>query len=151
MSFFDYPSGADPAAAPDGFLTHASDEDWDLLRAHAEALHVAPGQTVVHEGVAERALYIVVEGALEAIVPGRRGRAVRVSTMAAGTVLGEVGFLDGLPRSAAVRAVTDARLLRLTYESFESLSAKEPALGRQILLDIGRVLAGRLRVVEALD
>lgn len=152
MSFFDYPNAAETAAsASAGFLAHASDDEWELLRAHAELLHVAPGHLVIQEGVADRALYIILEGTLEAIVPhGRRGRSRRVSTMGAGTVLGEVGFFDGLPRTAAVQAATDSRLLRLTYDAFQTLAAKEPALGRQILLDIGRALAGRLRAVEAL-
>lgn len=153
MSFFDYPDGSgDERPADKAFLADASDEDWDAIRAHAELLHVAPGHAVIAEGIADRSLYIVVEGQLEATVPhGRRGRQRRVSTIEPGTVLGEVGFFDGQPRSASVLAVTDAKLLRLAYDDFEALSAKEPALGRRILLDMGRALALRLRDVEALQ
>jgi CRP-like cAMP-binding protein len=154
VSFFNYPGGdttadGDGGAAP--FLADASDDDWDLIRAHAEVRHYRAGETVMAEGDADRALFVIVSGTLEAVVrEGRRGRDRRVSAMEAGTVIGEVGFFDGRPRSAAVRAATDARLLRLTYAGFEHLAAKEPALGRAILFDIGRVLAGRLRAVEAL-
>lgn len=152
MSFFDYPDGSgDERPTERAFLADASDEDWDAIRAHAEVLHVAPGHTVIAEGVADRSLYIVVEGQLEATVPhGRRGKQRRVSAIEPGTVLGEVGFFDGQARSASVVAVTDSKLLRLTFDDFEALAAKEPALGRRILLDIGQVLAGRLRTVEAL-
>ena len=152
VSFFDYPDeSAEQAPEQSAFLADASDDDWAAIRAHAEVLHVQPGHSVIAEGVADRALYIVVEGTLEATVPhGRRGKQRRVSTIEPGTVIGEVGFFDNQPRSASVNAVTDAKLLRLTYDDFEVLAAKEPALGRRILFDIGQVLAGRLRAVEAL-
>lgn len=152
MTFFDYPDGsAGSAAEQPAFLVDASDDDWAAIRAHAEVRHFTPGQVVMAADDVERALYIVVEGTLEAaIAEGRRGRSRRVAAIEAGTVMGEVGFFDGRPRSATVRAVTDVRALRLDYDAFEALAAKEPALGRRILLDIGRVLALRLRDVERL-
>ena len=36
-------------------------------------------------------------------------------------------------------------MLRLSYEGFEALAARNPALGREILLDVGRILSARLR------
>ncbi len=61
-----------------------------------------------------------------------------------------MAFIDGGPRSARVRALTDAQLLRLSFEAFEVLAAKDGALGRSILLDLARVLAYRLRRTETL-
>lgn len=153
MSFFDYPDGSsgDASASP-AFLAEASDDEWASIRAHTELVHLCPGETLMGEGDTDRALYIVVDGTLEALIAqGRRGHERRISTMEAGTVLGEVGFFDGGPRSAVVRAVSDARLLRLGHDAFQFLAAKEPALGRAILFDLGRALAIRLRTVEALS
>ena len=152
MSFFDYPSASgDRAPDPTAFLADAGDDDWDTIRAHAELRRVAAGDTVIDHGAVDRSLYIVVDGTLEAtVVEGRRGRSRRVSKIEAGTMIGEIAFFDGRPRSAAVRAVTDATLLRLSFDAFKALAAKQPALGQAILLDIGRVLASRLRDVESL-
>jgi CRP-like cAMP-binding protein len=66
-----------------------------------------------------------------------------------GSVLGEIAFFDGKPRSASVRALTDTELLRLSADAFEVLSTRHPDVGRKILLDLGRVLALRLRHTEA--
>jgi CRP-like cAMP-binding protein len=154
VSFFDYPGGdAGADGGPAGsFLADASDADWDAIREHSEVRRYRPGETVVARGDCDRALFIIVSGTLEASVShGRRGRDTRVAVMEAGTVIGEVGFFDGQPRSAAVRAVTDAHLLRLSRECFDHLAAKHPALGRAMLLCLGGVLAGRLRAVEALN
>jgi CRP-like cAMP-binding protein len=60
-------------------------------------------------------------------------------------VVGEVAFLDGAPRSAELVAETEGELRRLSLESFESLAARHPELGRAILFDLGRITATRLR------
>ncbi len=65
--------------------------------------------------------------------------------------MGELGFLDGLPRSADVVATKDGELLRLSRADFESLAAAEPALGHLILSDLGRVVAQRLRRMTERD
>ncbi len=56
-----------------------------------------------------------------------------------------MAFLDGRPRAATIRALTDGELLRLSFESYEVLAARYAELGRAILLDLGRILAARLR------
>lgn len=151
MSFFAYPDAEqqDGAEQPP-FLARATEAEWAALRGHCEHLTISAGQLVIPQGADDRALYIVVSGTLEVTAPRRlRGGERRLTLIEPGTVIGELGFFDGLPRSANVRATSEAVLLRLGYESFEALAAKEPALGRRILLDMGRVLATRLRRVEA--
>ena len=60
-------------------------------------------------------------------------------------MVGELAFFDGGPRSATLEAVTDVEGARLDAVGFERLSAEEPELARTMLLELGRVLAGRLR------
>ena len=61
------------------------------------------------------------------------------------TTLGEAAFLDGAPRAVTVEAMSEGEMLRLSFEGFEALAARNPALGRDILLDLGRILSARLR------
>jgi CRP-like cAMP-binding protein len=61
------------------------------------------------------------------------------------TTLGEGAFLDGAPRAVSVQAMSEGEMLRLSYDGFEALSARNPALGREILMDLGRILSARLR------
>jgi len=62
-----------------------------------------------------------------------------------GTVFGEMAFFDREPRSATVQATTSGTALRLTREAFERLAAWRPVLARRMLLELGRVVALRLR------
>ena len=54
------------------------------------------------------------------------------------TTFGEAAFLDGRPRAVDVEAMSDGEVMRLSFDAFEALAARNPALGRDILLDLGR-------------
>jgi CRP/FNR family transcriptional regulator, cyclic AMP receptor protein len=68
-----------------------------------------------------------------------------VKTIEAPAVVGELAFFDGAPRSATLEALTDVEGARLDTAAFERLTAAEPRLATAMVLDLGRVLAGRLR------
>jgi CRP/FNR family transcriptional regulator, cyclic AMP receptor protein len=82
-------------------------------------------------------------------VGGRRASRSPI-TIERGSLIGEVAFFAGLPRGADGRALTDADLLRLRYEDFEVFSARHPDLARELLLELGRLLALRLRQTQEL-
>jgi len=108
---------------------------------------------VINAGDSDRALYIVVDGTLQVVRSrGRRGRATEVvKTIHPGTAIVELAIFDGGPRSALVEAVTEVHLLRLSFDPFEVLAAKEPALARHMLLDLGRILADRIRMLQRFE
>ncbi|MFN2504076.1 MAG: Crp/Fnr family transcriptional regulator [Acidimicrobiales bacterium] len=135
------------------FLAGSSDEDWALIRRHSETRRFLPGDVVISAGESDRALYIVVDGTLQVVrSSGFRGRTTEVArTIHPGSVIGEMAFLDGKPRSALVQAVSEAHLMRLSFDSFEVLAAKDPALARSILLDLGRILADRIRALQRFE
>ena len=135
--FFDYPTephGAAEHGLPT-FLDGRSDEDWMMLLDHSETRVFRPGELVLVAGEQDRALYLLVDGWVRA--PSGVVHPI--------TTVGEGAFLDGAPRAVSVEAMTDGEMQRLSYEGFEALAARNPALGRDILLDVGRILAARLR------
>jgi CRP/FNR family cyclic AMP-dependent transcriptional regulator len=151
-SFFNYPESDEAARQEElTFLADCSNDQWSRLFGYTETRRVRAGDLVLRRGETERTFYIVAEGTLEVLLPAARGRKPRrMTSLGPGAVTGEVAFLDGQPRSADVRAVTDAELLGLRFEAFEVLAAREPELGRLILLDLGRILAARLRAANLL-
>jgi len=76
-------------------------------------VEVAPGTTIVTEGEPGRDFFIVAEGQLDVEVHGQH----RVPLEAPGW-FGEIALLQDVPRTATVRAVTRARLLRLSAPDF---------------------------------
>jgi CRP/FNR family cyclic AMP-dependent transcriptional regulator len=140
-AFFNYPTlgGAAPreAAADPGFLPHASMDEWDAVLAATETLRFHPGDVVLRAGQRDRAFYILLDGRLEV-----EGAGV---TMVAPSVVGVAAFLDDAPRAVTLLARTDGDVARMSWDAYEALAARDPRLGRAILVDLGRGLAARLR------
>ncbi len=154
MSFFDYPvavpGDADRAPAAEVLLPDASEADWTTILEFTRARRFSAGQIVLDAGGPGGSLYLVLEGAIEILAPpGRFGRSRPAGRLEAGSMVGEVSFFDGESRSMGVRAVTAAALAEMSHGDFESLFAAHPDLGRRLLMDLGRILAGRLRRAEA--
>jgi CRP/FNR family transcriptional regulator, cyclic AMP receptor protein len=148
-SFFPYPvpSGDE---GPDElvFMPGRTPEQWDRLLAFVERRPFRAREEVIRRGEIDRALYIVIAGELQArLHEGRAGQGTALP-VPAGSVIGEIGFFDGKARTATVTAVSDGELLRLSFDSFQRLATSEPELARAMLLDLGRILAVRLRQTD---
>ncbi len=103
-------------------------------------IECAPGDRVLKEGGSSQNLFLVLEGTLEV---RHRGRLVNV--LRPGDVLGEMAFLLALPRQSDVYAATPGvRILSLSDGTLHKLMAEEPTLAAKLLLNISRMLCGRL-------
>jgi CRP-like cAMP-binding protein len=89
-------------------------------------------------------------GVLEVLVPRADTGFDRLTTVNAGGVLGEIAFLDGGPRTAAIRAVTAGEMRRLTVRDFEVLARAIPDLAQRVVFEVARILARRLRLTDKL-
>jgi CRP/FNR family transcriptional regulator, cyclic AMP receptor protein len=147
--FFNYPTEEGGATRVEElvFLPDRPDADWRILLEHTETRRFRAGDEVIRAGDTDRALLLLTEGALAVRVPGGTDDFKMIT---APTVIGEVAFLDGGPRSVTLVAAEDGELQRLSMEAFEVLGARHPELARAVLLDLGRILAVRLRIATDL-
>lgn len=114
-----------------------------------EAVRLAGGDVLFKEGDEADYLYLVVTGRLRASI-SREGKPPRtVGEVGRGEVVGELALLTNTPRSATVRAIRDAELLRLSRAGFDSLVEKHPRtmmpLLRRIVLRDQEALRGKRR------
>jgi CRP/FNR family transcriptional regulator, cyclic AMP receptor protein len=127
------------------FMPGATASDWATVFGHAEVRRVPAGLALVQAGEQDRALYLLTEGTLGVRLPRDEGA---FKTIDAPSVLGELAFFDGRPRSATLTAVTDVEVVRLDAEALARLSADAPELAQAMLLDLARILALRLRMAS---
>jgi CRP/FNR family transcriptional regulator, cyclic AMP receptor protein len=127
------------------FMPDATAADWATVFSHAEVRRIAAGLALVQAGEEDRALYLLTEGTVGVRLPRDEGA---FKTIDAPSVLGELAFFDGRPRSATLDAVTDVEVVRLDADAFASLSAEAPELAHAMLLDLARILALRLRMAS---
>ncbi len=124
------------------------DEEVYIIGQFAEQVAVEAETDVFSEGSHDRSLYVVIDGCLQAVIHPAQGEALVVGEILPGDVFGELSFLDGLTRTATVRCVADAVLLRLSRLQFDQLQAAHPTIAAKLMGDLALVLALRLRAAD---
>ena len=104
-------------------------------------LYFKAGQEIIAEGTLSDCAYIVESGSVEVSRVDSNGKKQVLDQLHENEIFGELGLIDGLPRSATVTAMTDGTIRVLSQESFDSLAANNP----EALIPILKVLAKRLR------
>jgi len=147
--FFDYPTIAAPAkdehrpTPPDpgpGFLEEVGELEWEALLSFTQTRYLRPGEVLLAEGDTDRALYLLTDGRVELSVANEPAGQVE-----AAAPLNLIAFLDRGVCAVTVIALVESEVLRLSFEAFESLASHEPVLARELLLDVGRIVAQTLR------
>jgi MFS family permease len=111
---------------------------------HLARVKVTPGEVVVRQGDPADRFFHILDGSFEvtqAKDPGGSPRFLR--TLGPDDVFGEIGLLDGVPRTATVTATGEGALLALDGQRFLELVAAGPGLSSR-LLDVHRGAAARL-------
>jgi CRP/FNR family transcriptional regulator, cyclic AMP receptor protein len=125
----------------------------DVLRELAAGLgtvDLAPGDTIFREGEGGRELFVLLDGEMEVLKHSKRKREARVAVLGPGDWFGEMSILDVLPRSATVRAIAPAHLLRVTAHDLDALYRRDLRSYTLVVLNIAREMSRRLRVADGL-
>ena len=144
-------AGGPSARLDEGQLLRSwRDEDLKQLFRFTSTRRVTAGDAIIRGGEPDRTLYFVLHGDLEVIAHSGDGLSLgRLALVGAGSVLGEVSFFDGGPRSAGAWAVDDCEVAAMTPDQYAAFEQSSPGLARQLLFALGRILAIRLRRTTA--
>ncbi|MDT8408077.1 MAG: cyclic nucleotide-binding domain-containing protein [Wenzhouxiangellaceae bacterium] len=99
---------------------------------------LAEGEILVNEDDLDFRLFLLAEGRLE-VLSMQEGELEHVYLMQPGEFAGTRAFVDRTPRSATLRARTDAVLYSLEPEQFESLVETHPWLVYKIMRALFRI------------
>jgi len=111
-------------------------------------LHLLADTLLFEEGdaVDNDYMVLVLEGQLRVVSSsGVPGDEVVISVIDPGSLVGEMGVIDGGPRSASCTALTDVKLGVLSRTSLLELIETHPGAAARLMLGVAKGLAGRLR------
>ncbi len=103
-----------------------------------QKLHFAAHQPVVWVGDQGNDFYIVQHGQLSVSCPDETGKEVILGKLGPGHFFGEISLLDGGPRTATVRALSDVELFVLGREPFLHFLQLHPDAAIHMLTILGR-------------
>ena len=103
-----------PKSRPDSFEALASTSLFKTLPEAAlgevvdacQTLNLKRGQRLFDRGDIGKSLYVIAKGSVEISITGSDGRKITLNIMEPGSCFGEMGMLDGEPRSADASALT---------------------------------------------
>ncbi|HZT05980.1 MAG TPA: YozE family protein [Chloroflexota bacterium] len=113
------------------------------ILANAQAVRFLPGEVVFEEGDPADGVYLISTGAMDVTATDEQGRVV-LARISADDVLGEMGVLDGQPRSGTATADEHCTAYFVPRERFVEALRGSPALCTRLLA----LLAKRLRAVN---
>jgi CRP/FNR family transcriptional regulator, cyclic AMP receptor protein len=120
--------------------------------AYMTAVEAGVGQPLMREGDAQSTGHMLLllhgEASVENLVVSRMQPLV-LTILGPGSLIGEMGLIDGQPRSASCVASTDVLAASLSRESLSALMEDYPSLGAPLMLSIAQRLATRLRETNA--
>lgn len=125
-------------------------EEWSTLLSCTQPMELEAGEVLIQPRGEDRALYFVASGLLEvATIDVAGGGISALATIAPGSVVGELAFFDGAPRSAKVWAASPTRLLRFTLHDYERYAGQHPSAAAVFLFAMARLLSYRVRHTTA--
>ena len=109
---------------------------------------IAMGMTFINEGDKNDTGYMMLllegEVTVESIVVSRHAP-VTLNVLGPGSLIGEMGLVDGQPRLASCTASTDVRCAILSREALRKLSRDDPKTAAKLMFAVSLGIAQRLR------
>ena len=129
-------------------LMQLSPEEALIVVSYMSPRKIARGTTFIKEGDKTDTGYMVLllegEVTVENITVSRR-EPVTVTVLGPGSLIGEMGLVDGQARLASCTATTAVRCANLSRAALEKLSADDPATAAKLILAVSSRIADRLR------
>ncbi len=105
-----------------------------------------PGESVIRAGDDSDRMFLLLAGSVVVRLPSDDGRAGRrLNVFHPGMTFGEMGFLDGSPRSADIVATTPVTARVMDRALFARLEAERPRVAIRLLEGMSRQLSANLR------
>jgi CRP/FNR family cyclic AMP-dependent transcriptional regulator len=129
------------AAGHRGFLGALEPETADALKSHGMSRRYARGTALFHEGQTAERVLVLLSGTVKLSSVSEEGREVLLALRGPGDLLGELGALDGRPRSASAIALDDVEALVMPASDFRAFLERQHSAALVII----ELLATRLR------
>ena len=117
-----------------------------MLAERGRPRHFATGEVIMRQGDASDALYVITSGRVRVERDQAAETPLVLAELGAGDVIGEMGLLDGGPRSATVTAIEDTETLEIHATVLAVVVMQYPQITTALL----RTLSRRLRSADEL-
>ncbi len=118
-----------------------------MLHSRAVPRMFNQGEALMRQGGIATSLFVIQHGRVRVTrSTADGGEPIELAIVGPGSVVGEIGVLDGLPRTATVVAMQDTEVLELDADALAEIMVQYPSAAVALL----HVVSGRLRDADEL-
>jgi len=126
-----------------------SRDDVKSLADYMGVYRAQSGETIIREGDVGDFMLLIVRGEVDILKQGYQREQQHMTTVGAGTTIGEMSMIDGEPRFATCRTTQATTFGVLTRDNMAKIILEQPQLGAKILVKLVTMLSARLRQTSA--
>lgn len=130
-------------------LAACTREELTELIARTSIQPTRVGDVLLEQGEEGDSIVLLLDGVARVSMVAANGREIILDYAESGAVLGEIGLLDGEPRTATVTTIAPGRILRLSRAAFESFIETHPRVALRMLREMARRLRQANDTIEA--
>jgi CRP-like cAMP-binding protein len=134
----------------EGGMTDLTADDSACVVGYMGLVGYNAGATVFRQGDASHTSYmlLLLSGDVAVETADAQAGQVAISVLGPGNIIGEMGLLDGSPRSATCTASTAVQAGGLSRKALERLIDEHPRIGAKLIVGLSKRLADRLRAMS---
>lgn len=133
-------------------LAGMADPELRVVISYLRLATFAASATVFRQGDASSTGYLLLvlsgEVRVEAAAPLPGAPVTDVAVLGPGNVIGEMGLIDGLPRSTNCIAVTPVQAAGLSRKAYDLMLQEHPAVAAKLMIALAKRLADRIRALD---
>jgi CRP-like cAMP-binding protein len=124
-------------------------DDVKALAEYMGVYRAQPNETIIREGDVGDHMLLIVRGEVDILKRGLQREQQHMTSVGAGTTIGEMSMIDGEPRFATCRTTQVTTFGILTRDNMAKIILEQPHLGSKILVKLVTLLSARLRQTSA--
>lgn len=119
--------------------------ELDIVRKFLKMTEADMGQVIFKQGSAAESMCLVLSGELEILKATTDGQQVKIATIGDGQSVGEMALVDGMVRSATVKASMLSTIVVLKRSDFDEIMQQYPRIAAKLMKGIARHISINLR------
>ena len=132
------------------FLSHFDDQDLYRILRFSRQVSFETSTFLFQQNEPSDGVYFIYSGKVEVFVTDNSRKVLKLLILPEGSIVGEIGFMDKKNRTASVRALENTKALALYRDEFSRLEELYPTLSLKIRMELGKVVAERIRICDKL-
>ena len=124
---------------------------WQPLAQGRTPRTYAPGQMIYLQGAEPTEFYYLLSGSARSFLTSREGEERVLTLHRSGSLMGEASFFDGCPRVSSAVAVSECKVVAVSWEGLEQALAQHPQLAIPMMRHLANTVGQLSRQVNDLS